>query len=258
MSDGMHPPEYVLQGALNARLEIFSITDHDTTGAYAFIKEDSFPHGVRLVKGVEFSTSLDAREIHLLGYFPGGFPETLKPFLAEMRSSRETRIHQGLRDLRAAGLNVAIEDVLEFKTGDILSRSHVARAMIKQKAAHSISEAFARYLGTEVGIFPPSRFTPYKVLDYLKSENAVAVWAHPEIKDFDKLIKDMSGKGLAGVEICSKLDDPAVMQYYERVASDFNMCVSFGSDWHGHGNEAVKGVEVEHRRVEKFLARFGL
>ena len=67
-SDGtLSPAELV--AAMRARgVSIFSISDHDTLGAYDGLPETP---GLRRVSGVEINTNYRGNEVHILGY---GFP----------------------------------------------------------------------------------------------------------------------------------------------------------------------------------------
>jgi predicted metal-dependent phosphoesterase TrpH len=237
-------------------IEIIAITDHDSIGGYLSAGKSAEGTACRLIAGVEFSTSLDGREVHILGYFPHGIPDSLPERLNQMQTDRETRILQGLRELRKAGIFVSVEDVLKFKTGEIISRSHVARAMIERKMARSFHDAFSRYLGNEIGLFPPSRPSPYSIIEYLRKENALPVWAHPELEMFDNVIGEMASTGLMGVEVSSRYADATSAQYIERVAADFKLFVTFGSDWHGFGKDHIKGIDLERERIEPFLKHF--
>ena len=258
VSDGLFEPADIFNRALKSGIEILSITDHDAIGAYLALESTAEGSPCRLLPGVEFSTSLEGYEIHVLGYFPSGVPDSLPRFLNEVQASREARIIQGIRNLKKAHINLKHEDVFELKSGEIISRSHVARAMVKHRLVRNFTDAFNTYLGNDVGIFPPSRFSPFKIIEYLKTENAVSVWAHPEIERFDELIGKMAEQGLSGVEVSAKHGGPTAGQYFERVAADFKLCVTFGSDWHGHGVEPLKGFEIERQRVERFLEYFDL
>lgn len=235
-----------------------SITDHDCISGYCAVRETLANEGVRLVAGVEFSTSLDNKEMHILGYFPWDkAPEELKEFICEIHASREARILQGLRGLRAKGVNLTLEKVLEQKNGEIISRSHVARAMIKSRIVKNFQEAFGQYLGNEVGIFPASRHKPQEVIEFIKSADGMPVWAHPAFDDFDNRIKDLVEAGLAGVEVSSRHATPTQAQYLETVSGDFGLHVTFGSDWHGYGPEPIKGFTVKRQRIKGFLEELG-
>ncbi|MBI4713226.1 MAG: PHP domain-containing protein [Planctomycetes bacterium] len=80
-SDGVYHPEKVLQKIIDAKYDIVSFTDHDSCAAYDILAKYPRPENLRIIKGVEMTTSHQDNEIHILGYFRHGCSEPLKTFL---------------------------------------------------------------------------------------------------------------------------------------------------------------------------------
>ena len=74
-SDGAKPPLEVLALGARAGLAGVSITDHDTADAYQEIGSAArtWP-ALRILPGIEVSATCEGVEVHILGYFPQGFP----------------------------------------------------------------------------------------------------------------------------------------------------------------------------------------
>jgi predicted metal-dependent phosphoesterase TrpH len=66
-SDGLIKPAEVLKQAKNKKLEIISITDHNSVKAYSQIEHDN-QEGLILIPGVEFDCWYKSNFIHILGY----------------------------------------------------------------------------------------------------------------------------------------------------------------------------------------------
>lgn len=256
VSDGLHPPEKVAENALKCNLDYFALTDHDSVGGLDKARKVLSGTSCRFIEGIECSTAFDGHETHILGYFPDGIPESISGVVGELQANREARAIQGLRNLKKIGVKLTIEDVLPYKTGEILSRSHIAKALIEHRIAKNFHDVFSNFLGNDVGVFPPSRTHPHTIIEYFKKEGALSVWAHPDINVFDEAVKEMVEKGLCGVEISTKYGDPRNSQYFERVADDMGLYMTYGSDWHGFGSEPIKGFEIECERIEPFLKHF--
>ena len=68
-SDGDNSIYEVIDMAINNKLDMISITDHDTIGAY---EEELFDYAkdnnIKIIPGVEISTKNDKCGIHVLGY----------------------------------------------------------------------------------------------------------------------------------------------------------------------------------------------
>ncbi len=91
VSDGTEPPADVVRQARAAGLDAIALTDHDSTAGWAEAREAAVATGMGLIPGIELSTRLDWRSVHVLGYLvdpahPGLVAET-----ARIRQSREAR-----------------------------------------------------------------------------------------------------------------------------------------------------------------------
>jgi predicted metal-dependent phosphoesterase TrpH len=280
-SDGLFAPREVLSSIVEAGIEVAAITDHETASGYLEIK-DEVPAGVRLLFGVEFSTyraqpAADAegssaageagpdaadgkpglpREMHIIGYFPGGVTERIQGFLKELQQERVNRAKVALVGLRKSGCKITYNQLAEHVHGDCVSRAHMARALIAKGCVSSTHEAFNRYLDISRGIVPPPLITPRRVISFILSEGGIPVWAHPQLKSFDMLVKEFADCGLKGVEICNSRRGENYSFYFERTARVLDLLVTYGSDWHGFNNEKIKGIEVPYESVAEFLGMF--
>ena len=68
-SDGEYSPTEVVKMVKEKGLEIFAITDHDTTSGVDEALEEANRQGLRLIPGIEFSAKdNEAKKVHILGY----------------------------------------------------------------------------------------------------------------------------------------------------------------------------------------------
>lgn len=68
-SDGACSPEKVVEIAQTRKIDIISITDHDSVNGIAEAIAKGKEIGVEVIPGVELSTDIEDKEVHLLGYF---------------------------------------------------------------------------------------------------------------------------------------------------------------------------------------------
>ncbi|MEO2088974.1 MAG: PHP domain-containing protein, partial [Gemmataceae bacterium] len=105
-SDGEFTPSQVVAFARRARLDAIAVTDHDTfAGVNAAIEAAD---GVRVIPGVELTADWHGREVHVLGYFPGGLPRDsgqrgIESRLADLCHLRRERFRDFVRLIREAG-----------------------------------------------------------------------------------------------------------------------------------------------------------
>ena len=127
-SDGALTPHDLLNHAARAGLTIISITDHDNTGALHEAVEFGASFGIEVIAGVELSTTVDAQDIHLLGYFIDPENATLQEHLAVFRVERKRRAERIVQKLHQLKLPLPFEAVLARAGTASIGRPHIAAA----------------------------------------------------------------------------------------------------------------------------------
>ena len=129
-SDGTFTPLQLVKYAEEKGLKAFAITDHDTTEG---IKEaKSIETNVEVISGVEISTRYDKKEIHIVGLYVNENDADLNKQLKYYREKRVTRNFEILEKLNSLGVDITIDDVKESCTGDVISRAHIAKALVSK------------------------------------------------------------------------------------------------------------------------------
>ena len=94
-SDGELDPVRLLERAAVCGIARLSITDHDTFAAYRWrdgaVREAACRLGVELLVGIELDTTLEGREVHLLGYALDPEAPALAEHLCTVRQARSDR-----------------------------------------------------------------------------------------------------------------------------------------------------------------------
>lgn len=231
-SDGSMEPEKVVEWAYFKNLDVMAVTDHDTVSGLDSAKNKADELGIKFVAGIEFSTFLDY-EIHILGY---NFDYHNVEFLAElenvknMRKNRNVQIGKRLEEL---GINLGID----FNE-DGLGRMNIARLMVKQNYANTVSNAFDNYLGVSGKAYIKSeRLTPIEAVKLIKKYGGVASIAHPK-KYFlngtlESLIESLMPFGLDGIEINYPTHTKSDKAELSQIAQKFALIETGGSDFHG-------------------------
>ncbi|HVY61697.1 MAG TPA: PHP domain-containing protein, partial [Planctomycetota bacterium] len=68
-SDGLLAPAALLERARAAELSAIGITDHDTASGVREALAGPRPAGLEVIPGIEVSSYVGERELHVLGYF---------------------------------------------------------------------------------------------------------------------------------------------------------------------------------------------
>lgn len=215
-----------------------------------------FSPPLALVPGVEFATSLDAEEVHVLGYFPHGAPEDLGRFLARAERARRERMEEAVRKLRQRGVPITIDDVARLSPGRSIGRAHMARALVESGRACTFSDAFRRFLAPDLGVVPPSPTRAEEICALIRGWGGISVLAHPRIAGLDRLAARLKEAGLEGLEAYGKRRRAEDQLALEALCSRLGLVKTAGSDWHGGpGAPPLAGVSVGLDKIGRFLER---
>lgn len=238
-SDGTLDPEALVRKALRHGLRAVAVTDHDAVDGVAAARATGAKLGVDVVAGVELSVTAthdgESRELHLLGYFFDPAHAGLAEHLATFRRARTERAAGMVERLRALGVPVTMEAVLEAAGDGAVGRPHVAAALVAGGHVASYGEAFSRYLadGAPAWVAKPL-FPARDALRLLHDAGGIGVLAHPGHWTSDRLVRALAEDGMDGLEVVHPSHDANLTRYWREVADALGLLRTGGSDYHGH------------------------
>jgi len=258
-SDGSYTPLELVDAAVEQGLEALAISDHDTLAGY----DAALPHaraaGLDLVCGIELSTKLNGKTVHLLGYFLNGPPrEEFRAWLGEMRDSRRDRNRRMAERLRSLGIDITIEEV-EARGRSLAGRPHFARIMIEKGYVSSVQQAFDEYLDESAKGYVDRHEPELRLaIGRLADAGGVSSIAHPLRLGFRDparlraMVAEMSQAGLSALEVYHSDHRPADSAQYLELAREFQLGVTGGSDFHGDVKPNVRlGVGAGNLNIPK-------
>ena len=257
-SDGVYPPDDLVRMALDRRLSAMSITDHDTVAAVEVALRASEGTSLELIPGVEISTVIESREVHLLGYYIDPESSRMQEAFAVLRASRLERAKKIISKLDQLGIEICPEQVHHALGEDrAIGRPHIARALVDGGFVSSTEKAFDRYLRSGAPAYVPRyRMSPQEVLKLIRGAGGIPVLAHPlGVTEFLPLLVE---EGLAGLEVFYRGYTSGHISELLSLAHRFHLVPTGGSDFHGGDrSDAVSlgGVYVPPDTVEKLRAR---
>ena len=261
ISDSTFSPEKVIELAKLKGLDAIAITDHDTCAAITPAIVIAKDIGVEIIPGVELTAELDDDEIHMLGYFIDWQNEVFTKKLEELCRVREERAKEILRRLGEQGIDLKYEDLLEIAgpgTGSI-GRLHIANLLYKKGKVACIREAFTKYIGNDSPAYVKKfKLSPKEASDMIKAVGGVTVLAHPktintEIRPLEDIVKMLVDEGIQGIEVYHSDHNNKDSAEFKKLATDYGLLVTGGSDCHGLGKKEVLlgKVKVPYELVEK-------
>jgi predicted metal-dependent phosphoesterase TrpH len=252
-SDGTLKPQELADFMAERKVEVFSISDHDTMSAYG--KFSPSPDS-RVITGVEINTTYRGNEVHLLGYgMPADAPELLT-MIEHNRDARRVRAQRMVDQLQRAGYGITLNEVLrEAPDAKAIGRPHVAKALIAKGMVPDIDWAFRNLLRSGMpGYVPSLHITPHEAIERIRAAGGVAVLAHPgRLKD-RILIDELAPVGLQGLEVFYPRHDAEDVRMFRDVAQRYGLAMTAGADFHDirYHTRGV-GMDVERDDIAPFL-----
>jgi predicted metal-dependent phosphoesterase TrpH len=242
-SDGLLPPERVVEAAAKCGLSAIALTDHDTIDGVVAAREAGERLGIRVIAAVELSAFLDDHEVHLLALHLSRL-ERLEERLTELRALRYSRGQRIVEKLNTLGIPITFDEVLTQSAGGAVGRPHIARALMARGVVHDFRDAFARYLGGSGAAFvPKDKLSLADAIAIAHEAGALAIWAHPGDAGRRERLEPLIAAGLDGVEIRHPGHSRDDMKRLQALCDFFDLVPSGGSDWHG-GDEGPRRLGV--------------
>lgn len=242
-SDGILPPERVVEAAARCGLSAIALTDHDTIDGVIAAREAGERLGIRVIAAVELSAFLDEHEVHLLALHLSRL-DRLEERLTELRALRYSRGQRIVEKLNTLGIPITFDDVLQQSAGGAVGRPHIARALMARGVVHDFRDAFARYLGGSGAAFvPKDRLSLEDAIAIAHEAGALAIWAHPGDAGRRERLEPLIAAGLDGVEIRHPGHSREDIKRLQALSEFFDLVPSGGSDWHG-GEDGARRLGV--------------
>lgn len=238
-SDGSLPPAELVAAAARAGIDVLALTDHDSTDGLAEAREAGERFELRVVAGVEISTTWHDRNLHVVGLNIDPECETLKAGLSGLQAIREERAALIGRRLEKYGLPGVYEAALVRAGNGMITRTHFAQVLHAAGLAASARDAFDRYLARDKPGHVSTRWAALEdAIGWIREAGGVAVVAHPQRYKFTgswlrRLFAEFREAGGTGLEVLSGTASPGEVQSSTEHARRFGLLASCGSDFHG-------------------------
>lgn len=241
-SDGTLSPAELLLLAEQAGLSAVALCDHNTVSGLPEFLDAARGRAIEAVTGVEFSTEYQGTELHIVGLFiPREHFDTVTELLRQMLERKEQSNRDLIRALSAAGIRLDYEAIKAGTPGGLVNRAVIAAEMVRLGHCSTVKEAFKLWLSPSRGFFcPPKRLDVFEVIRFIRSIGAVSVLAHPFLNldeaSLRLFLEEAVGCGLDAMETHYATFTPAQTEAACRIAEEFGIRKSGGSDFHG-GNK---------------------
>lgn len=237
-SDGGLSPSQLVQRALDNGVTHLALTDHDGTegisAAFAAAKDS----GLTLITGVEISVTWAASTVHIVGLQLDIQNSGLQQGLARLREYRKQRAQRIADKLEKAGIEGALEGARKYASEYMVGRVHFGRFLIETGQAKDMKDVFKRFLVRNKPGYVSSEWASLAdAVGWINAAGGQAVLAHPARYKMTatkrrKLLTQFKSLGGSAIEVSSGHQHPEEVKTMARLANEFDLLASCGSDFH--------------------------
>lgn len=212
-SDGDQPPESIAAGLVAAGVRYAALTDHDTLESWPRFANELKKRSLVCLPGLELTTYLDGKELHLLSYgFDPQHPDLLATLLS-LRQARDLEVHSIADSLRKMGTN-----------------NH-----------HGVEDV------PPISVAPTGQLETADAIALLRRAGGKVFWAHPlifepDLKKLEALVARLKTFGLDGLEAHYMSFSTEQRAGLVELAKKQNVLVSAGTDH--HAADSPIGIEM--------------
>lgn len=245
-SDGALSPTDLIRRAHEQGVTSLALTDHDTTAGLTEARTAATASGIRLIPGIELSTTWQDKCFHIVGL---GIDPAYDPLaqatqdLQTVRLERAEKIADKLEKKRIPG---ALEAVKQAAGDSMITRTHFADFLLSRHHVSTQQEAFDRYLARGK---PAYVSTPWAELEqaikWITGSGGVAVLAHPlryklTANWMKRLLTAFKEAGGQAVEVITSRINADEIKLVAGYAARFELAGSIGSDFHNPENQWIE------------------
>lgn len=232
-SDGFHTPTEIVTKAKSFDIDTISITDHDNLSGIKEATEHGNRIGVEVIPGVEISSDIKGREIHILGYYVDIESEELDRYMKFFQEERLKRAVRIVTKLNQLGLSLTIDDVLKKAKNSAVGRPHIAQAMLDKGLVNNFYEAFNKYIGNNGPAYEKKvHISPRSAFKIINDAGGLSFIAHPGNME-ESLLKELIDEGVDGIEVIHSSHSQEQIKFYRGIVNEYFLLESGGSDFHG-------------------------
>ena len=238
-SDGSLTPTELVFQAIQSKISVLALTDHDSTAGLTEAINATRDQPIELIPGIELSAQFRGKEVHILGYFVDQNSHHFQHQLSQLRQTRTERVGAMVTKLQSLGLDIELKEVQRVAGHGAIGRPHIAHTLLTKGYVRSIREAFDRFLGSRGKAYVPRVIPSAQVaMSWIKEAGGVSILAHPSWQGYNETethaaCQELVDQGLDGLEVFYGNFSSRQISMNLRLAQQFNILVTGGSDYHG-------------------------
>lgn len=238
-SDGELSPDALLSKAVQSRVRVLALTDHDTTAGIVSLREAALGSDITIINGIELSTRWKKYDIHIIGLNVDPKDENLSGLVKKQNESRIARALKIAECLAEVGIQDAYRKASEIAGHERVARPHFAQVLINEGKARDMKSAFKSFLGSGKNAYVCTAWATIEdAVAAIVSAGGQAVIAHPlkyklTRSKLHELVDAFKSVGGVGIEVVSGDITVKDSNQLAGLCMRFDLLASTGSDYHG-------------------------
>ena len=216
-------------------------------GGLAQAREAANEQGIRFIDGVEISVTWTSKTLHIVGVNIDPSEAKLRVGLETIRSGRMQRAEKMAESLARVGIGGVLQGALSFaKNPDMIGRTHFARCLVEHGHVKDVKTVFKKYLVPgKPGYVPHEWASLADAVRWIVVSGGIPIIAHPGRYDIGpnamkRLLGEFKTLGGLGVEVVTSNHSAEHIERFSRLAIEFELLASRGSDFHGDEDGRVQ------------------
>lgn len=237
-SDGTMSPSQVVDLAQENDVNLLALTDHDSVQGLQEAQKRCDEYGITLVNGVEVSVSWKGFTIHVVGLNIDPKHQSIMQLLDKNANFRQLRTSEMIAKLQKIEIDVQpyLDSIIPAQ--GLVTRTHLARALVSMGKVNRMDKAFKKYLGKGKCAYVDGDWVSLEAgVQAIVDSGGVAVIAHPMryrigANRLEMLVRDFAAAGGQALEVVTATQDINQQRRCLQLAETYGLSSSIGSDFH--------------------------
>lgn len=251
-SDGEFAVAEIINQCIAQKIDIFSITDHNSVKGIEEAACLGQQAEVNFVSGIEIDCNYEGTNLHVLGYGidwkSGDFSELEANVSFKVINSFAEMIY----NLNRLGFIIDADSVLAEAKGGLPTGELIAEVMLSDEKYHSplltpyikggnrsdmpYINFYLDYFAQEKPAYTPISYMNYQdAIEIIKDNGGIPIVAHPglNLRGKESLTEKLLNGGAEGLETFNNYHDHEQISYFASLVLERDAIMTCGSDFHG-------------------------
>lgn len=258
-NDGEFGIQDIIEKCINNKIDILSITDHNSIRGIEEAIPICLQSGIELISGIEIDCTFNGIDLHLLGYNIDWNCNDFVDLEQNIKRKVMDSFPEMIENLDKLGIKVDANEVLEKSDGKLPCGELIAEVLLTNKDYYSNQKLVPYMKGGERSDMPYINFyhdyfaqgkPAYVHINYMSYNDAIKlvrsnggtpIIAHPgmNLRGKEEIVIELLDNGAKGLEIFNNYHDSKQIKYFADLALQRNFLMTCGSDFHGKNKPLI-------------------